>query len=114
MDIGTAEDGATWTAFSRPGVRRQAGDLRLPLGLKQAIAAVLDGASWQRCRTHFMRNLRRWSLGPSRLLRPCFEDEVEGSLGDSTEAGEAASGDDISDSRFAGLGTEGCVDLLRT
>jgi putative transposase len=27
------------------------------LGLKAAIAAVLDGASWQRCRTHFMRNL---------------------------------------------------------
>ena len=26
-------------------------------GLKGAIAAVLDGASWQRCRTHFMRNL---------------------------------------------------------
>jgi len=25
--------------------------------LKGAIAAVLDGASWQRCRTHFMRNL---------------------------------------------------------
>ena len=26
-------------------------------GLKGAIAAVLIGASWQRCRTHFMRNL---------------------------------------------------------
>ena len=26
-------------------------------GLKEAIAAVLPGASWQRCRTHFMRNL---------------------------------------------------------
>ncbi len=26
-------------------------------GLKGAIAAVLDGASWQRCRTHAMRNL---------------------------------------------------------
>src|SRR5487761_2627243 len=26
-------------------------------GLKNAIAAVLDGASWQRCRTHAMRNL---------------------------------------------------------
>jgi putative transposase len=25
-------------------------------GLKAAIAAVLQGASWQRCRTHFMRN----------------------------------------------------------
>ena len=26
-------------------------------GLKNAIAAVLPGAAWQRCRTHFMRNL---------------------------------------------------------
>ena len=26
-------------------------------GLKDAVAAVLDGACWQRCRTHFMRNL---------------------------------------------------------
>ena len=26
-------------------------------GLKDAIAAVLPGASWQRCRTHFLRNL---------------------------------------------------------
>jgi len=25
-------------------------------GLKSAIAAVLQGSSWQRCRTHFMRN----------------------------------------------------------
>jgi len=26
-------------------------------GLKQAITAVLSGATWQRCRVHFMRNL---------------------------------------------------------
>ena len=26
-------------------------------GLVDAIAAVLHGATWQRCRTHFMRNL---------------------------------------------------------
>ena len=26
-------------------------------GLKQAVAAVLTGASWQRCRTHFARNV---------------------------------------------------------
>jgi len=26
-------------------------------GLRDAIASVLPGASWQRCRTHFMRNL---------------------------------------------------------
>lgn len=27
------------------------------VGLKQAIATVLSGATWQRCRVHFMRNL---------------------------------------------------------
>ncbi|MBE3590179.1 MAG: transposase [Firmicutes bacterium] len=26
-------------------------------GLKAAIDAVLQGASWQRCRVHFMRNI---------------------------------------------------------
>ncbi len=26
------------------------------LGLKQAVARVLTGATWQRCRVHFMRN----------------------------------------------------------
>jgi putative transposase len=26
-------------------------------GLRQAIAKILPGASWQRCRVHFMRNL---------------------------------------------------------
>ena len=26
-------------------------------GITEAISAVLDGAAWQRCRTHFMRNL---------------------------------------------------------
>ena len=26
-------------------------------GLKQAIAAVMAGASWQRCRVHFLRNV---------------------------------------------------------
>jgi transposase-like protein len=59
VDVVSAEDGAAWTAFLRGLVAR---GLRLVIsdaheGLKNAIAAVLDGASWQRCRTHFMRNL---------------------------------------------------------
>jgi len=62
LDIGSAEDGAVWTAFLRGLVARGLGGVRLVVsdahgGLKGAIAAVLDGASWQRCRTHFMRNL---------------------------------------------------------
>src|SRR5437868_400904 len=35
---------------------RRVDDLVKALGLKGAIAAVFQGASWQRCRTHFMRN----------------------------------------------------------
>jgi transposase-like protein len=62
LDIGSAEDGAVWTSFLRGLVARGLAGVRLVVsdahgGLKGAIAAVLDGASWQRCRTHFMRNL---------------------------------------------------------
>jgi putative transposase len=60
LDIGAAEDGAVWTGFLRGLVARGLGGVRLVVsdahqGLVGAIAAVLDGASWQRCRTHFMR-----------------------------------------------------------
>lgn len=63
LDIGSAEDGATWTAFLRGLVARGLSGVKLVisdahLGLKQAIGAVLDGATWQRCRTHFVRNLQ--------------------------------------------------------
>ena len=58
----TTEDGAGWTAFLRDLVARGLSGVRLVVsddhqGLKQAVAAVLTGASWQRCRTHFARNL---------------------------------------------------------
>jgi putative transposase len=62
LELGSAEDGASWTAFLRGLVARGLSGARLVTsdahqGLKAAIAAVLDGASWQRCRTHSMRNL---------------------------------------------------------
>lgn len=62
LDIFTTEDGAGWTAFLRSLVARGLGNVALVVsdaheGLKGAIAAVLVGASWQRCRTHFMANL---------------------------------------------------------
>ena len=58
----TAESGPAWIALLRGLVARGLSGVRLVIsdaheGLKAAIAAVLDGASWQRCRTHFMRNL---------------------------------------------------------
>ena len=62
IDVITTEDGAGWTAFLRSLVARGLSGVQLVIsdahaGLKDAIAATLPGASWQRCRTHFMRNL---------------------------------------------------------
>lgn len=61
LDVGPSEDGAFWLAFLRSLVARGLRGVHLVTsdsheGLKQAIAATLHGATWQRCRTHFMRN----------------------------------------------------------
>lgn len=62
LEVVTAEDGASWLAFLRGLVARGLSGVALVTsdahpGLKAAIAATLPGAAWQRCRTHFMRNL---------------------------------------------------------
>jgi putative transposase len=62
LDVGPSEDRAFWTAFLRSLVKRGLHGVRLVIsdaheGLKQAIATVLAGTTWQRCRVHFMRNL---------------------------------------------------------
>jgi putative transposase len=62
VDVITAEDGAGWTQFLRGLVARGLNGVKLVIsdahaGIKAAIDAVLPGASWQRCRTLFMRNL---------------------------------------------------------
>lgn len=65
LDVLTSEDGAGWTQFLRGLVARGLSGVRLVIsdahpglvGPEGAIGAVLHGASWQRCRTHFMRNL---------------------------------------------------------
>ena len=62
VDVTTAEDGAGWLAFLRGLRARGLKGVRLVIsdahpGLRDAIASVLRGASWQRCRTHFIRNL---------------------------------------------------------
>jgi transposase-like protein len=62
LDVVTSEDGAAWLAFLRSLVARGLSGARLVTsdahpGLVDAIAATLPGAGWQRCRTHFMRNL---------------------------------------------------------
>lgn len=61
LDVGPSEDGAFWTSFLRSLVGRGLSGVRLVTsdshrGLKSAIETVLQGASWQRCRVHFMRN----------------------------------------------------------
>jgi putative transposase len=61
FDVGPSEDGAFWLAFLRGLVARGLTGVQLAVsdahqGLKAAIAAVLGGASWQRCRVHFVRN----------------------------------------------------------
>ena len=61
LDVGPSEDGTFWCQFLRSLVARGLGGVRLVTsdahqGLKAAIAAVLLGAGWQRCRVHFVRN----------------------------------------------------------
>jgi len=61
LDVGPSEDGAFWHQFLRSLVARGLAGVQLVIsdahqGLKSSIAAVLQGASWQRCRVHFVRN----------------------------------------------------------
>ena len=62
LDVATCEDGAGWLAFLRGLAARGLSGVQLVTsdchhGLRDAIAAVLPGATWQRCRTHYHRNL---------------------------------------------------------
>jgi len=62
LSVGPAETEAFWTDFLRSLVARGLAGTRLVVsdaheGLKKAIATVLTGAGWQRCRVHFMRNV---------------------------------------------------------
>jgi transposase-like protein len=62
VDAGPSEDGPFWTAFLRSLVKRGLHGVKLVIsdaheGLRRALSTVLSGASWQRCRVHFMRNL---------------------------------------------------------
>jgi putative transposase len=62
LDVGDSEDGAFWTGFLRSLRARGLSGVRLVVsdaheGLKGAIATVMLGAAWQRCRVHFLRNV---------------------------------------------------------
>lgn len=61
-DVITSETEDGWLMFLRGLVERGLSGVQIVIsdahrGLKKAIATALPGASWQRCRTHFMRNL---------------------------------------------------------
>jgi len=61
VDVDPSEDGAFWLGFLRGLAARGLTGVRLVTsdaheGLRQASAAVRHGASWQRCRVHFLRN----------------------------------------------------------
>lgn len=62
FQVGAAESEAFWVEFLRSLVKRGLTGVQLVIsdaheGLKKAVAKVLNGASWQRCRVHFMRNV---------------------------------------------------------
>ena len=62
MRVATAETGPAWNEFFADLVARGLAGVRLVTsdahqGLREAIAANLPGASWQRCRTHYAANL---------------------------------------------------------
>ena len=94
MDVGTSEDGAFWLASLRSLSARGLGGVELVVsdahqGLRGAIAAVFGGASWQRCRTHFMTNLltrvpRRTQPWVATMVRTIYQqpspDEVHAQL----------------------------------
>lgn len=61
IEVGPGENAPFWIEFLRSLVARGLSGVKLVisdahLGLREAIDTVLTGASWQRCRVHFMRN----------------------------------------------------------
>ena len=62
FDVGDTENEPFWTGFLRSLKTRGLTGVKLVMsdahtGLKKAIGTVFQGASWQRCRVHFMRNM---------------------------------------------------------
>jgi transposase-like protein len=60
--VGASEEAAFWLSFLRSLAQRGLCGVQLVIsdsheGLKAALSQVLVGATWQRCRVHFMRNV---------------------------------------------------------
>jgi putative transposase len=82
FNVGASETYEFWAEFLRQLVGRGLRGVRLVIsdaheGLRRAISEILAGASWQRSRVHFMRNvlqkLPRHAQGPiAALVRTIF------------------------------------------
>ena len=62
VDIGDSEDETFWTGFLRSLKKRGLAGVRLVIsdahaGLTASIRKIMIGASWQRCRVHYVHNL---------------------------------------------------------
>jgi putative transposase len=72
--VGDSETEVFWTEFLRSLRDRGLDGVQLVIsdshrGLTNAVAAVLQGAAWQRCRVHFMRNaLAKVSKGHAEMV----------------------------------------------
>ena len=82
LDVASSENGPGGGVPARPGRRGLSGVQLVTSdchhGLRDAIAAVLPGASWQRCRAHYSRNLATKVPKPAQpwvltLVRTIFE-----------------------------------------
>jgi transposase-like protein len=83
LDLASEEDSAGWLAFLRGLVARGLAGVSLVTsdahsGLTAAIASALPGASWRRCRTHYLRNLltkvpKSAQPGVATLVRTIFD-----------------------------------------
>jgi hypothetical protein len=94
--VGDSEDGAFWTAFLRTlkasgltGTQLVISDAHT--GLKAAIAAVLLGASWQRCRVHFCATCSPASRASAERVDRLRDDRGPGVGVPYIESGEARS-----------------------
>ncbi|MCK9921169.1 IS256 family transposase [Frankia sp. AgPm24] len=91
LDVVSSEDGAGWLAFFRGLVARGLSGVRLVTsdahrGLVNAIGSTLPGASWQRCRTHYLRDLLTMTPKSS----PTRQDEVSQAIRDAGHRRSAA------------------------
>ena len=76
MAIGASEAETFWTSFLRSLVQRGLKGVKLVIsddhkGLKAAATRIL-GATWQRCRIHFMRNLLAHAGRQGRRITSAF------------------------------------------